>query len=380
MEAVQGLRKASISLQECRHCLKFGFQLEKLLSNAHVPDSDEFLGSGTIGAAHSADTCNTSGFQFQDLFSTEVVQELQPEERRHKEQMAALANDVTDRGNPLQSENEDWLQQLRLPEASERSYTPTNDRETNETTDMSMRMEISRQVQEQLQGATVEFRTEFQTLKEQVSRILAQQAVQLQQQPLPGRGGGAQHMVDKIAELERLVAMLKVRVAELELQLQASLATTRTGVFLWRIPNVAERRRDAKGKRICSIYSPPFYTGPNGYKLCVRAYLNGDGLGCGSHLSVFIVVMRGEYDALLPWPFRAKVSLVLLDQGHRKHITQTFKPTPDLPSFRRPHSEMNVATGCPQFAPLDVLDDTRYVNDDVMFIKCIVDVSSLFVP
>ena len=25
----------------------------------------------------SADTCNTSGFQFQDLFSTEVVQELQ---------------------------------------------------------------------------------------------------------------------------------------------------------------------------------------------------------------------------------------------------------------------------------------------------------------
>ena len=294
--------------------------------------------------------------------------------------MAALANDVTDRGNPLQSENEDWLQQLRLTEASRRSYTPTNDRETNETTDMSMRMEISRQVQEQLQGATVEFRTEFQTLKEQVSRILAQQAVQLQQQPLPGRGGGAQHMVDKIAELERLVAMLKVRVAELELQLQASLATTRTGVFLWRIPNVAERRRDAKGKRICSIYSPPFYTGPNGYKLCVRAYLNGDGLGCGSHLSVFIVVMRGEYDALLPWPFRAKVSLVLLDQGHRKHITQTFKPTPDLPSFRRPHSEMNVATGCPQFAPLDVLDDTRYVNDDVMFIKCIVDVSSLFVP
>ena len=63
-----------------------------------------------------------------------------------------------------------------------------------------------------------------------------------------GRGGGAwvdQHGVDKIAELEGLVAMLKGRVAELELQLQASLATTHNGVLLWRIPNVTQRRSDA---------------------------------------------------------------------------------------------------------------------------------------
>ena len=96
-----------------------------------------------------------------------------------------------------------------------------------------------------------------------------------------------------------------------------------------------------------------------------RAYLNGDGVGHETHLSMFIVVMKGEYDALLPWPFRHKVSLVLLDQGHHKHIVQTFKPTPDLPSFMRPQSEMN---------------DPRYVKDDVMFIKCIVDVSSVFAP
>ena len=296
--------------------------------------------------------------------------------RKEKELMAALSNDGTDRGNPLQSEHEDWHQTLTFPEASRRSYASTHDRETNETTDRSSTSIddlISRLVHEQLQGATIEFRTEFQTLKETVSRILAQ----------PARGGGAwvdQQVVDRIEELQTQVATLKVRVAELELQLQASLATTRNGVFLWRIPNVAQRRWDAKAKRIGSIYSPPFYTSPNGYKLCIRAYLNGDGLGCGSHLSVFIVVMRGEFDALLPWPFRAKVSLVLLDQGHRKHITQTFKPTPDLPSFDRPHSEMNVASGCPRFAPLEVLEDPRYVNDDVMFVKCIVDVSSLFVP
>ena len=224
------------------------------------------------------------------------------------------------------------------------------------------------QLRDRFEEATLQFRTEIRTLRKEMAGIAA------------GRGGGAwvdQHVVDKTAELEGLVAMLKVRVAELELQLQASLTTTHNGVFLWRIPNVTQRR---KAKRIISIYSPPFYTSRFGYKLCVRAYLNGDGVGHETHLSVFIVVMKGEYDALLPWPFRHKVSLVLLDQGHHKHIVQTFKPTPDLPSFMRPQSEMNVATGCPQFAPLQVLNDPRYVKDDVMFIKCIVDVSSVFAP
>ena len=49
--------------------------------------------------------------------------------------------------------------------------------------------------------------------------------------------------------------------SELELQLQASLASTHNGSFLWRIPEVARRRRDAIDERITSIYSPPFYSG-----------------------------------------------------------------------------------------------------------------------
>lgn len=55
--------------------------------------------------------------------------------------------------------------------------------------------------------------------------------------------------------------------------------------------------------------APPaaFYTAKYGYKLCLRLYLNGDGSGKKTHLSLFIVIMRGEYDALLPWPFRNKV-------------------------------------------------------------------------
>ena len=48
--------------------------------------------------------------------------------------------------------------------------------------------------------------------------------------------------------------------------------------------------------------------------MCARIYLNGDGMGKGTHISLFFVIMRGEYDALLRWPFRQKVTFMLLDQ------------------------------------------------------------------
>ena len=69
-----------------------------------------------------------------------------------------------------------------------------------------------------------------------------------------------------------------------------------------------------------------------------------------------------------------------IDQNHRKHIVQTFKPTPESSSFQRPQSDMNVASGCPQFTKLSTLDDDNYVKGDVMYIKCIVDTSRIFHP
>ena len=131
---------------------------------------------------------------------------------------------------------------------------------------------------------------------------------------------------ERVLEVERTLNILSVHHSELELQLQASLASTHNGAFLWRIPEVRRRIHDAKMGRIISIYSPPFYTGRNGYKMCIRAYLNGDGTGEGTHLSIFFVLMRGEYDPLLQWPFESKVSLILVDQDHMKHLVQTFKP------------------------------------------------------
>ena len=117
---------------------------------------------------------------------------------------------------------------------------------------------------------------------------------------------------EKILDVEKTANILSVHHSELELQLQASLASSFNGTFVWRIPDVGRRIREAKSGRVSSIYSPPYYTGRTGYKMCIRAYLNGDGIGENSHLSLFFVIMRGEYDPLLGWPFDHKVGLTTL--------------------------------------------------------------------
>ena len=198
--------------------------------------------------------------------------------------------------------------------------------------------------------------------------------------PYEGRSSDDRQLEEKVLEVERTLNVISVHHSELELQLQASLASTHNGAFLWRIPEVRRRIRDAKIGRITSIDSPPFYTGRNGYKMCIRAYLNGEGTREGTHLSIFFVLMKGECDPLLQWPFESKVSLILVDQDLEKHLIQTFKPNTQSNSFHRPITDMNVASGCPGFADLSILDNTSYIKDNVMYIKAIVDTSKILHP
>jgi len=107
--------------------------------------------------------------------------------------------------------------------------------------------------------------------------------------------------------------------------------------------------------------------------MCIRAYLNGDGTGEGTHLSIYFVLMRGEYDPLLQWLFNHEVTLMLFNQDQEdRHFEQTFKPNAQMNGFQRPMSDMNVASGCPEFVTLSVLENPSYVKNDVMYIKAIV--------
>ena len=196
----------------------------------------------------------------------------------------------------------------------------------------------------------------------------------------PQSGGTSQPIQQQFQAQDRVLAAHDIKLAEHGLRLDMMDCKNTEDVLLWKITEIRRRRREAATGKTPSIYSQPFYTSANGYKMCARLYLNGDGMGRGTHLSLFFVVMRGEYDSLLPWPFHQKVTLVLIDQEGHRHISDTFRPDPSSPSFKRPQSEMNIASGCPLFVSLATLDGGGYVKDDTMFIKIVVDTTDLHRP
>lgn len=87
-------------------------------------------------------------------------------------------------------------------------------------------------------------------------------------------------------------------------------------IFTWIINNFSEIWKQAKMGKLMSRESNPFYTDrieTCGYKLKVKVAANKLG-AAGTFMWVFIVVMRGKYDAILTWPFEKKVRLTVIDQ------------------------------------------------------------------
>ena len=77
-----------------------------------------------------------------------------------------------------------------------------------------------------------------------------------------------------------------------------------------------------------SWYSPLFYSHESGYKMCLRVYPNGVSDGKGTHMSVFIGLIPGEYDDLLSWPYCGSITIHILNQRRSPfHISNTISLT-----------------------------------------------------
>ena len=181
----------------------------------------------------------------------------------------------------------------------------------------------------------------------------------------------------RLDRTEHQLTLHEIQLSEQDLQIQMLEATSYNGVYLWKIDHYSRRFQEAVSGKTPSIYSPPFYVGRFGYKVCARLYPNGDGMGKGTHVSMFFVIMRGEYDALLPWPFTQKVHFRVIDQDRIRDAFDSFRPDPNSSSFKRPRSDMNVASGCPTFISQAELREGGYVRDDTMFVKIAVDMTNL---
>lgn len=168
---------------------------------------------------------------------------------------------------------------------------------------------------------------------------------------------------------------------EINLRLECAETASYDGVLFWKIGHFDKHRKQAIDNTVTSLYSQPFYTSRHGYKMCARLFPNGDGVGKGTFMSLFFVVMRGDHDEILKWPFKGKVTLSLLDQVNHTNDVVSFFCTHNIDqsiSFRKPITDFNTASGCPLFIMLSVLESPRepYLRNNAIFIKVTVEMQS----
>lgn len=167
----------------------------------------------------------------------------------------------------------------------------------------------------------------------------------------------------------------KLQVLEVALAKKKDAKNLEEAPLIWRVDKFGHLNKNAKKGRHKAIYSQPFYTAQHGYKMKVRLHPNGHNDGKGTHLSVYIILMKGEYDAILPWPFVKTVTVSVIDQQddttQRENLTALCKAVEDDENcFLRPQSEENTAFGDAQVALQDDLRDKRkYIVDDTMFLS-----------
>ena len=183
-----------------------------------------------------------------------------------------------------------------------------------------------------------------------------------------------------ISKLERSVRSKHADTEDKDFRLSLIENSNYDGTMIWKIPQFSQRMSDAQNGKYTSIFSLPFYTSRYGYKMCMRLYILGDGIGKGSHMSLFFVLMKGEFDNILQWPFTHKVTFNLINQAGGRDVVDTFQPDPMSSSFRKPRSDMNIASGCPRFVSQGDLRNNGFIVDDTIFIKCIIDTATIRLP
>ena len=178
---------------------------------------------------------------------------------------------------------------------------------------------------------------------------------------------------DKVAHLESTLSSKQNENEDRDFLLSLIENSNFDGSMVWKIPQFSQRMDNARTGKCTSQLSLPFYSSHYGYKMCLRLYFLGNGTEKGTHMSLFFVVMKGEFDNILQWPFQLTVTFKLFNQCGGRHVVESFCPDPLSSSFQKPKSDMNKASGCPRFVSMNELMQGGFIVDDIIFIHVKVD-------
>ena len=233
----------------------------------------------------------------------------------------------------------------------------------------------------QLEVQLAEMRTEMSFLSEKINNfsrkyelveLLQKRAAKLDDQLSQPRFQGMAGV-----RLKKDINLLNSKVINIEdqnFELNKTVADmekkTLNGELLWKIDKLDFRMAQAKLGKVAALHSAPCYTKQYEYKYCVRLYLQGDGEGKGTHISVFFVVMKSEFDELLRWPMRKQVIIQLVNlRNEADSVIETFFSNTRLSSFQRPTENMSVAVEYPRLISIEQFLNSGFVKDNSTFIK-----------
>lgn len=109
--------------------------------------------------------------------------------------------------------------------------------------------------------------------------------------------------------------------------------------------------------------------------MCARVYLKGNGSGRSTHMSVYLIIMPGEYDTLLEWPCKLQVIFCLHNfTNNEDHIIKSFQSSANFQCFQKPNINMNMPIGFPKFVCLSKIqqENSPYVQNGLIFIKIMI--------
>lgn len=143
-------------------------------------------------------------------------------------------------------------------------------------------------------------------------------------------------------------------------------------VYLWKMENWSQTLGKVTGKTRQSVFSSSFYTGHPGYLLRLVAFPSSDGPQKGLYLSVYVELVKGEYDNNLGWPIDLSMTLSVVDQrpnGNDIVYSDQAKAESMLPEAfdsKRVFGKSNMIS-------YNIINTKAYIKDNTVLIKLVVD-------
>ena len=180
------------------------------------------------------------------------------------------------------------------------------------------------------------------------------------------------NLEDKLARLNKAHKQHNTQLQDTDLKIRLYQSTTFNGKYVWKLDNFRSRLTEALSGKITELYTPPLYTSPFGYKFSAKVLLYGDPKdkeeGSAPHLSFYIVLMQGDFDEILKFPFPFTANITLINLAKKSDITHRLIPD-NRPHFGKPVRDMNPAIGFSKFCSHDSLYGNGFVRDDAIFFR-----------